>query len=192
MNDKKKRLFIAINLPNEIKEEINRIISKKLKRLGWPVRWIESENYHLTLKFLGYLSLEESQEITSVLKQVTQDQQSFNLTLSDFTLFPDPKRPRYICLGTENYKVLKDFANKIIKKVDQLSFIKPERRPFKPHLTMARFNKLFNSASEEKLEKIKFNKTFQVTSIDLMQSHLSSGGAQYEIVNKFNLSHAQG
>ena len=55
--EKRRRIFIAINLPEDIKREL---AAYDQKWSDLPVRWTEKENLHITLEFLGYLTDEET------------------------------------------------------------------------------------------------------------------------------------
>ena len=58
------RLFVALNLPKKERDQIYRA-TKVLRGSGLPVRWIDSENYHITLKFLGNVA---EDRVTQVVK----------------------------------------------------------------------------------------------------------------------------
>ena len=84
----KHRIFIAINLPENIKKEL---LSFQLKWPDLPIRWVGPENLHITLAFLGYLSDEELVEVLRITREVTQRHQPFSITLNKI-LYGPPKK----------------------------------------------------------------------------------------------------
>ncbi|PJC00627.1 RNA 2',3'-cyclic phosphodiesterase, partial [bacterium (Candidatus Moisslbacteria) CG_4_9_14_0_8_um_filter_36_20] len=65
------RSFIAVNLPEEIKEEIKKIIDI-LGQSGNGVKWVEPRNLHLTLHFLGWLEEEKIEDVKKILSEATK------------------------------------------------------------------------------------------------------------------------
>lgn len=81
------RAFIAIELSKEIKETL-RDIQERLKTSGADVKWVESKNIHLTLKFLGEINEGQLDEIIAILNEVSKDKKSFLIRLSSLGAFP--------------------------------------------------------------------------------------------------------
>ena len=73
------RTFIAINLPEEIKEKL---AEYQLKWPELPCRWTKKENLHITLIFLGYLSDEELLNLSKITKEVAKRHPVFSLNLN--------------------------------------------------------------------------------------------------------------
>ncbi len=94
------RLFIALNLPRKEKKRIYNA-SKHLRDAGFPVRWLEYDRYHLTLKFLGEVRTELVPVAERVIDRVAKETREFPLVISGFGAFPTIRRPRVIWVGVE-------------------------------------------------------------------------------------------
>lgn len=137
-----KRLFIAINIePNNSfleKYNILRRASTKLDRINW----IEPENLHITLKFIGETEEERIPEIKNRLHQISLSVLSFQLMLDRIGAFGSRYQPRIIWLGCS--KVITEMQSlyaKIEKEMHVIGF-KPSYGNFVTHLTLARINKI--------------------------------------------------
>ena len=127
------RLFIAIDLPERLKDELA-IIS-----FGLPqARRIPPEQLHLTLRFIGEVDGALFGDIKSGLKSVIGS--PFPLTLNGLGCFPPRRDPQVLWVGIESAVELLELR----KKVDSCLFklgISPEQRKFSPHITLARTRK---------------------------------------------------
>ena len=127
------RLFIAIDLPERLKDELA-IIS-----FGLPqARWIPPEQLHLTLRFIGEVDGALFGDIKSGLKSVIGS--SFPLTLNGLGCFPPRRDPQVLWVGIESSVELLELR----KKVESCLFkfgVAPEQRKFSPHITLARTRK---------------------------------------------------
>ncbi len=168
-----KRLFIAINLPDEVKDEIE----QQIERLDSDFRWVAKDNWHITLVFLGY---QPDEAIPSILESIKQTVQNFPAPAIEFDkiIFGPPHKPaRMIWLtGTkETSKILGGIKNDLENNlVNNGVRFKMEDRPFNCHLTLARFQNI-----PEKLElsdSIHAPIKFMAQSIDLMESNLNPFG----------------
>ncbi|MFH1678513.1 MAG: RNA 2',3'-cyclic phosphodiesterase, partial [Candidatus Omnitrophota bacterium] len=95
------RTFIAIELPEEIKNILGEI-QDKLKQTRADVKWVQPQNIHLTLKFLGEINEDLVKKIASALNEIAQENSSFNLRLYELGAFPKIKYPRVIWIGAAN------------------------------------------------------------------------------------------
>jgi 2'-5' RNA ligase len=175
----KKRLFVAILLQDEIKEELI-TLQKKFKKLN--IRWANSENLHFTIAFLGWIEDSKLEIIKEILKRATQELMPFILKLEKIILGPDEKRPRMIwASGTyiQDLNKLREIITEQFKK-NKISF--EDRYPLKFHITLARARgkELFGRKIEEDLDLV-----FPVDSIYLMESELKSSGAEYKKIANF-------
>ena len=178
------RIFIAINLPENIKKELSSFQGKWPKL---PVRWVKPENLHITLAFLGYLSDEELLEIIKITKEVASRNQPFSINLNKI-LYGPPKKmpPRMVWIEGEKSRELAklqiDLENSLTGS--RISF-EPEKREFKPHITLGRIRQWeFRQIEPEERpnvdEDISLN--FEVNSIEVMESQLKRGGAEYMVL----------
>src|SRR3989344_3739965 len=135
---KRHRIFIAINLPHEIKRELANY-QKKWPEL--PAKWVKQENLHITLIFLGELTDLELGEVCFIVKNVVEKHKSFDLALSKVSYSPINKFPPKIIWAlsdkSKNLSLIKnELENSLLEKIN----FRPENRGFKPHITLARIN----------------------------------------------------
>ncbi len=177
------RAFIAIELSNEIRDTLSQIQSH-LKYAGADVKWVEKENIHLTLKFLGEISEEKAEEIKVALDDIGREIGPFELNLKELGVFPKIEFPRVIWVGLDKGAKESVFlAEKIEDALSKIGFQK-DTRPFAAHLTIGRGRAPKNKeALKEKMESIQkqvtSNKKQVITSVILFQSTLTPKGPIY-------------
>ncbi|MDD5599811.1 MAG: RNA 2',3'-cyclic phosphodiesterase [Victivallaceae bacterium] len=165
----KARLFIAVDLPDGIREKIYRVC-----REIDNIRWAKQEQLHLTLRFIGDTDVETLPRLSEALEKLNF--RKFILTLSGTGVF----RPGIFFL--EAGKSVKLFSLK--KQIDEVLYntlaLEPEARSFLPHITLARFP---NRPSREKSRCLTevfetlFPLDFRVEEFVLYRSRLNSDGA---------------
>ncbi len=127
------RLFIAIDLPSQIKAEL------ALISFGLPqARWVSPEQLHLTLRFIGKVDGVLFGDIKSGLKSVISS--PFPLTLNGLGCFPPRRDPQVLWVGIESSDELLKLRKKVESCLSKLG-IAPEQRKFSPHITLARTRK---------------------------------------------------
>ena len=137
------RCFIAIELTPPIKDYIKHI-QNDLKQSGADVKWVEPQNAHLTLKFLGDVDLKEIGKIQEAIQEIAQGTIPIQTQLTQLGVFPKPSYPRVIWLGLEDKeKRIEELADKIEKAVRKFG-IKKEARPFTAHITLGRIKSFKN------------------------------------------------
>ncbi|HDH86801.1 MAG: RNA 2',3'-cyclic phosphodiesterase [Deltaproteobacteria bacterium] len=132
------RSFLAFELPVEIREQI-RIISEELKKIALPVRWVKPNNIHLTILFLGSVDEDIIGDIEEKVNVAVRGFSAFRIRLNAVGAFPHWRRPRVIWIGLNgDIAGLSDLRNELQEELKLLGF-KPEKRPFRAHLTLGRF-----------------------------------------------------
>jgi len=197
------RIFIAINLPKDIKEGLSRC-QKKIEKLftphrnrisgAGPCRWVKKENLHLTLAFLGYLNDEQLEQVYEIVKETTAKNKPFLIFLNKVGYGPRKKLPpRLIWIQGEKseelLKLKKDLEELLTQKIN----FSPEERNFLPHITLARIKKWnWRQIEPEERPVVDLEVSFQlpVNSIEVMESHLKKTGAEYEILKSYKLKHS--
>lgn len=183
------RTFIAIELPREIKDSLASL-QEQLKKSGADVKWVEPQNIHLTLKFLGEIDDKKLDKITNVLEAVAKDRSSFQIYITSCGAFPKIDYPRVIWVGIERGdKETKEISKDLEEKLATIGISK-EDRPFSSHITIGR---LRSPLKREKLVldlKAKENNLgqehweFTVTKIILFKSTLTPKGPIYEVLKE--------
>lgn len=191
MNSPQIRCFIAIHLASEVQKKISDYLLE-LREHTNDVRWIRSENIHLTLKFLGEIESSKAEKVKHSLYPISQEFSSFTLNISGSGCFPGRKRPRVFWLGMEQGKENPLFVvhQWIENQLFKINFEKEKRR-FSPHLTLGRvrarqmvdFSDLFQFFDNNPFAPIKFS----VQYIYFMQSNLRPTGAEYQVIEKYPL-----
>jgi 2'-5' RNA ligase len=183
------RTFIAINLNPEIKEYLTSL-QTNLNVPETKIKWVEKNNLHLTMKFLGYISLEQTELIKSELKIIANRCSPFIIRLSsNIGVFPTYKMPRIIWVGIkEGISELKELFNSIENKLSNKGFPR-EDKDFSGHITIGRVKFIRDKTNFiQILKRVEINNfTQEVDSIDLMESKLTPSGPIYNITANLSL-----
>ncbi|MBW4081396.1 RNA 2',3'-cyclic phosphodiesterase [Paenibacillus sp. S150] len=131
------RLFIAVKLPNSPGESLAyecRALSAKLNF----AKWTHSEDYHITLQFLGDTPKRSIPAVLEALKKASSACSPFQLQLDNWGTFGLPDAPKVLWAGVSGeIDKLRELQRLVISVTRPLGFI-PEAREFKPHITLAR------------------------------------------------------
>ncbi|RJR32156.1 RNA 2',3'-cyclic phosphodiesterase [Candidatus Parcubacteria bacterium] len=185
MSGDKNRVFIAINLPSDVKQELATYISQ-LKHLNSKrsLIYVKPEILHLTLHFLGNLDYEEIEQIKSIISESIRNKNSFQMSLGDIGGFPSIEFPRIIYLECRDGGNALKLQKEIGKKLSDSGFA-IDNRSWKSHLTICRIKNSEKFYIDDKI--IIPQLTFEVRSIDLMQSKLTPPGPEYSVIESFKL-----
>lgn len=172
------RLFIAIDLPENIKEYL-REIQGRLPN----AKLSKTYDFHCTLKFLGSCEPRRKEKIEELLACVSF--QPFESHLTQIGTFGGKKYPRVIWVGMEAPAWLAETTAEIEKGSEKLGFEKENR--FTPHITLARVKHIDSPQSfADALSKIKIEQLrFRVSHFYLFESHLSPKGAVHTRIAEF-------
>lgn len=184
------RLFIACELPEEIKRALGRI-QAGLNRDGAErlLRWVRPEGVHLTLKFLGAIPRSDVERLTSVLAPAIE---RFSLTVRPASLGTfGGARMRVVWVGLEGeVEGLASLAQRIDEATATLGFER-ERRSFAPHLTLGRVR---DQAGDEERRRLALQvrgyrmpalPSMTLSEVALMESRLGPGGSSYHRLAAF-------
>lgn len=183
------RAFIAINLSSDIKEYLSSL-KNNLKIGNSKIKWVEENNLHITLKFLGYILPQQLELIDLGLKKITNQYLPFSIKLSsDIGIFPSYKMPRIIWVGIrESSRELTELYNSIEETLYKNGFPKENKR-FSGHITIGRIkyikdkDSLINSLKQIRIERF----SQKVESVELMESELTPKGPVYHVFHKYLL-----
>ncbi|HEX3020016.1 MAG TPA: RNA 2',3'-cyclic phosphodiesterase [Chitinispirillaceae bacterium] len=175
------RLFVAIDIPERIKDDIS---STYMAIPG--TRWVDDAQLHITLRFIGEVDNNITEKITHSLNATIIP--PFNLILKGVGHFPPRKIPRILWVGISDNPELIRLQNKIENSIISTG-IQPDTRKFHPHITIARLN----AAPEEKIamflsaNSLFKTEPFEVSQFHLYSSHLKKDGAYHEILQSYRL-----
>jgi 2'-5' RNA ligase len=176
------RLFIAVDLPETVKNSIRAICG------GLPdARWVDVQQLHLTLRFIGEVSSELFNEIKASLREVSET--SFTLTLKGVGCFPPKRSPRVLWVGIENNQTLISLAEKVEGTLVEINGLEPEHRKFSPHITIARFRESTPARISDYLARHSSFQTesFPVDAFHLYSSTLTRAGAEHKREASYSL-----
>jgi len=176
------RLFVAVNIPEDIKEKISDMQSR-LKKALCDVNWAVADKFHLTLKFLGEVEEEVLPSASECIAKSVSGFGKFRITFSGAGAFPCNEKPKVVWAGiNEGKKELERLAANIENGLEKLGY-KKENRSYSAHLTLGRVRSFQNiSALSKKIITLEGFESggFTVESADLMQSLLRPEGPEYK------------
>lgn len=172
-------------------EEWQKILKQPQEKIGWlgrGVKWVEPENLHLTLKFMGETPDTLVPQIERDLEECAREVEPFNISIQGVGCFPSKQRPRAYWAGLSASKSLLDLQDSIALRMDELGF-EPEEKKFVPHLTVARIKE---PIGKERMTQafLSFelrSSSFGVTDVSLVQSTLRQEGPIYTVLRNFPL-----
>lgn len=178
------RAFIAVDIPAEIQQNIDRETSMFRKGIDSLVRWVPVQNMHLTLKFLGDVSPSNLEFLIQMLRNEADNIPCFNLALTTLGSFPNLKQPRVIYIGIQTSAGL-DALQRGIESASRRLGYESEERPFSAHLTLGRVKSNVTAVDQQKIRRAIENTqvdllgTARVDSVHLYKSELKPGGSVY-------------
>lgn len=184
------RLFIAINLPAAECRRIHREAGA-LRKQGLPVRWVEPENFHVTLKFLGEVRREDVEPVKEAVAKAAAANGPFEAHVAGFGAFPTIRKPRVLWIGVEPSPSLRCLKQDLEWALADAGYDR-EARAFHPHLTLGRAADDGAAGAFRGLDEVAatmdYAGSFGVKSVDLMRSRRGSEGPRYTIVSSSRLS----
>ena len=178
------RAFIAIEIPQGIREAVCKAILPLQKGLGSVIRWVPMENMHLTLKFLGDVSPANVEMLSQMLHAEADLFRCFDLRLSGLGSFPNLKRPRVLYISIQAPTTLEVLQRGIDSASRRLGY-ESEEHGFSPHLTIGRVKQSVTATEQQAirraLEETRIDSlgTARVDSIHLYKSDLKPTGSVY-------------
>jgi len=175
------RLFVAIPLPDRIKDTLTAICGGVD-----DARWRERGQLHLTLRFIGEVDGAMARDIDDVLYQVAAP--AFSLTLRHTGFFAERKLARVLWAGVEDDTALRHLHGKIQQGLTAIG-LAPERRRYRPHVTLARLPGLDTREAEGYAARHSeyASPPFIVDRFCLFSSHLAREGAIYTVEAEYQL-----
>ncbi len=184
------RLFISISLPKKEKDRIHRS-ARPLREREVPVRWTESENYHITLKYLGVVRPEKVDLIQGVMQRVGEATSPFPASIDGFGAFPTIRRPETLWAGIAATPELRCLKQDLEWGLAELGFER-ETRAFHPHITLGRATGEGGAGAfrgvDDLVAEMAHSGEFTVRAIDLVQSRNTKAGPLYSVLRTTRLS----
>lgn len=135
---KRIRTFIALDPGEAIREQLV-ALQRRLSDIGVDAKWVEQENLHLTLLFLGEVEYTDVPRISETVRQVAAKHASFAMTIAGAGCFPNPRRPRVLWVGVQEGKEqVIALHDDLEGALERLGCYRREERRYQPHLTLGR------------------------------------------------------
>jgi 2'-5' RNA ligase len=179
------RLFAAIDIDSQVREQIERIqqqLKRELNLKGREVKWVRPGQIHLTLKFLGEVPDDAITEVCEVVTQTAARHSGFDIQVRGVGVFGRPAR--VVWVGIEPCPELMKLQSELEREFEKIGWAR-ESRAFAGHLTICRVK---TSAAGKKLADAieKWNDeifgSVWVRQAVLYESRLSSAGPEYSVV----------
>lgn len=191
MNHTKSHLFIAIPIPDSMKQQLNAMCVQIQNDLSLGMsfkKWVFPSDYHITLKFLGGVDYDTRIRLEPLLRQITMKTTSFSLALDGLNTFGKSALPRILWTGVKgDLDPLFILQKNIDVSSESVGFVS-ENRPYTPHLTLAKSytgNAIFETKIlEQAVQYLPTPLQWEVNQIVLYQTHLRRE-PMYEAVEAF-------
>ena len=181
------RAFLAIDLDDDLKPKINKII-KEFKQIDTKIKYVELTNLHLTLKFFGDIDTNGLKLLEDAIANVVSEFEPFKINISGCGSFPNNNHIKVIWVGIEDDSILKDLHDKLDKEFARIGFDKD--RKFSTHLTIGRMKSAKNKdkvkSTIEEFSNFEIGE-MEVSQISLKKSTLTPRGPIYEDISIFEL-----
>ncbi|MBR0695429.1 RNA 2',3'-cyclic phosphodiesterase [Bradyrhizobium lablabi] len=174
------RLFTGLEIPADIGQTLSSL------RGGLPgARWIDPENYHVTLRFIGDIDGVSANEIASMLFRVNR--KPFEVKLRGLSSFGG-RKPRAVVASVEPSRPLIELQAELERMMQRIG-LDPEGRKFTPHVTLAR---LYDASSRDVADYLSVrgyfpSRSFMASRFVLFSSRASTGGGPYVVEDSYAL-----
>ena len=184
------RILVALNLTKKEKGRVYKA-ARPLRDENLPVRWVEPDDYHITLKFLGETGDQSLGEIEQALNKVASSNGPICLELREFGAFPTIRRPSVLWIGAAPTPPLRCLKQDIEWALSDRGFER-DTGAFHPHVTLGRADEADGAGAFRGLDQIAADLDYQgsttVRRIDLMRSRPAKGGAHFSVLSSYRLS----
>lgn len=177
-----KRLFIAINLDETTIERLKGL-QGELRNTAERARLVAPELLHITLAFLGDCPLDDLPQIIEVMSKISES--PFALELTQLNYFPRGYSSLWFVELAES-KSLLNLRSKVTAEL-HVRGIWFDKKPFRPHLTIARDVRLAEHQERDYLRQLAVQQRFTVQSLELMSSQRINGKLVYQVLHSHQL-----
>ncbi len=184
------RLFIAVELEEALRQLVSSLV-EPLRRTGADVKWVQTGNLHMTLKFLGDVPEESLGVVVDTAKRALAAFGRFEIGLGGVGTFPPAGKPRVIWIGLEDARGQLAAMSSSLEKAFAAVGFPAEERPFKGHLTLGRVR---SPKGVERLRPliagaaVPAGKRMTVEKVLLFRSVLTAAGPIYTVLDRVDLA----
>ena len=187
----RRRTFLGIDLGAEIRARLI-ALQEELTAIAGDVKWVEPENLHITLLFLGEVQQRESIDICRAAQKAVKEMPAFTLGIEGAGAFPNSRRPRTLWVGVgEGAAEIVAVHDAIEAPLLEMGSYRRETRGYVPHVTLGRVK---GEVPNEELAKVlATHKTWSagdvlVREVHVMSSELRSDGPLYTVIGRAKLA----
>jgi 2'-5' RNA ligase len=183
------RVFLALEIPEDLKDEIERSLNELQKICPSRVKWVKREHWHITLQFIGDVEASAIPKLKSGFAEILKGLEQFTISNPETEVIP-PRRPRLIWLKCDYdspqlgnvLKKLRDFLNREGYQIDT--------KPFRLHITLGRVKQYIAPEIVARLTESAINPGQRTISVaTFYESRLHSEGPEYSIIEQYSLQH---
>jgi RNA 2',3'-cyclic 3'-phosphodiesterase len=178
------RAFIALYPSEEVRDRLVGLQSE-LRGREWArgFKWTQPDNLHLTLLFLGNVASTSVERLTTALRTAAEDIPPMSVGCNGLGCFPNARRPTVLWAGLDGPPAFSDLHAAVLRECGRFAE-KAEKKPFRPHLTLARakwFDARFAAEFQADVDAhhSAASGTWNCASVSLVQSFLHSAGPEY-------------
>lgn len=178
------RIFIAIPVPSHLQVALSRVQMHSESGM----RWVAPKNLHLTIRFLGDISEEQLERVYLAAVQAVQEAPGpFTLQVAGIGAFPSANQARVIWAGLSgDLKPLAQLYEIVQARLHEVGFAF-EKRPFRPHITLARLRDPAPLSPQLKRLQNQAFGSWRIDTLQVIESKLKPTGAQYVVRQQYVL-----
>ncbi|PQO41275.1 RNA 2',3'-cyclic phosphodiesterase [Blastopirellula marina] len=145
------RCFLAVRISSDVRRRAEKLI-KKLSAAEADVKWVESENLHITTNFLGDVTSQDVVDISRKTIEVAANHAAFELEMHGTGAFPDIDNPRTLWVGANaGAQQLIDLQEDLTERLADIGFPPDSRKKYHPHLTLGRLKRFSRKVDDLKV-----------------------------------------
>ena len=191
LGDETWRVFCAVALPRDLHERLTTHINSIRDTVpDARASWSRADNIHLTLKFLGDISLLQVEKLSQAASRSVEDIAPFKIVLEQTGIFPPHGSPRVLWIGVNDLEGKLGELHARLEEAAARSGFQKEPRPFRPHLTLARLRQPQHARTLASAHKaMEFEPAeIAVSELLVIRSELSSTGSHYTTISQHPLN----
>ena len=182
------RLFLALDLPEPLKRELAVLIEEYRKLNISGAKWVNGEQLHITLQFIGEVMEQNIDAIEEYLTNEIKNVRAFCIDRTQLELIPPNRNPKLLWVNcSANYANLEEFVVKFREFLTNQN-IMIDTKPFRMHITLSRFKEAIPyELKEQILNKTLSDNKWRIEEASLYESRLFKEGPQYRKIKTFQL-----
>ena len=184
------RTFVAVPTSSTVQKRAADLIDR-LRDSEENVSWVNPDNLHLTIKFLGDVPNTEVSQVCQAVGRAASSHGPFSVSYEGMGAFPNRERPKVVWIGVgQGSEPLVNLHASVDSSLCNLGF-PPDRRSYQPHITVGRLRRPVSG--QQLCELMEQYESFSVGTVEVnellvMASFLDKGGPSYDVMARFQLS----